>query len=106
MDTLWDAVVTKEMVGLAVAAIAIMLIIGRLPIKKRMKVNDTALWKGGGSFILMFICVAGSFAPGVNDIPLKNWGSILVFGFVAAFVAHLGRAAFKPWMIKRLEDKQ
>jgi succinate dehydrogenase/fumarate reductase flavoprotein subunit len=105
MGSLWEAVVTKEMVGLAVAAIALMYFVGGIAIKGK-RISETKVWKNFGSFILAITCAAGSFAPGVNDIPVKSWGSILVFGFVAAFVAHLGRAAFKPWLAERLKGKQ
>jgi hypothetical protein len=104
MDNIFQEIVTKEMGLLAAGAIAVMLFLGRVPLKDK-KLNQTKMWKNWGIFLLVGICTAGSFAPGVNDIPISEWGGILVFAFVSSMVALLGRAVLKPIILKRLEGK-
>jgi hypothetical protein len=102
MESIFSTIITPGMAGLAAAAIAIMLFLGRIPYKKG-RFNQTKFWKNWGEFVLFAICIAGSFAPGVSNIPYKEWGSLLVFAAVSALVAHLGRKILKPIIITRLE---
>lgn len=104
MDGIWAQIITKEMAVLAAGAVALMLGIGRIPFKGG-KLNETQFWKDWGSFLLTLICMAGSFAPGVNKIPLSEWGGIVIFGAVAALAAHLGRKALAPIFMRKLEGK-
>ena len=104
MDIIWEQIITKEMAGLAAASVAIMLFMGRIPYKGS-RLNRSKIWKDWGEFILVTVCLAGSFAPGVHGIPYKEWGGILVFALVTSMVALLGRKVLKPIIIKRLEGK-
>ena len=104
MEGIFQEIITKEMGMLAACAIAVMLFLGRIPIKGKF-LNTYKLWNQWGIFLLVAICTAGSFAPGVNDIPAKLWGSVLVFAFVTSLVALLGRAVLKPVVINKLEGK-
>lgn len=105
MEGLFAEIVTPKMAALAAAAIAIMLFVGTRPFKGK-KINTTKFWKDWGVAVLIIVCVGGSFAPGINDIPKTEWGSVLVFGFVSAFVAHLGRKILKPIILNRVEGKK
>lgn len=104
MESIFSTIITPGMAGLAAAAIAIMLFIGRIPYKKS-RLNQTRIWKNWGEFVLVAICIAGAFAPGVSDIPYSDWGSLLVFAAVSSLVAHLGRKILKPLIISQLEGK-
>lgn len=104
MESVFSSIITPGMAGLAAAAIAVMLFVGRIP-ANGSRVNQTKFWKNWGEFILVALCIGGSFAPGINDIPKSEWGSILVFAAVSALVAHLGRKALKPVVINKLEGK-
>ncbi len=105
MENIWNEIITKEMAGLAAAAIGVMLFAGRIPYKGK-KLNESDVWKNWGEFILAGVCLAGSFTPGVHDIPYKEWGGILVFALVTSMVALLGRAVLKPIVLRRLEGKK
>ncbi len=105
MNGLFEAVITPSMAGLAAAAIAVMFFIGKIPYKSK-KVNETKLWGDWGDFILVVICTASSFAPGVNQIPVSEWGGILIFAAVSALAAHLGRKILKPIILTKLEGKK
>lgn len=112
---LFENIITKEMATLAVAAIAIMTFIGKIPIKykpaynkpiKSKPINKTKIWKNWGIFLLFIICTAGSFTPGVHEIPCSEWGGILVFAFTTSMVALLGRTILKPIFLSKLEGKK
>jgi hypothetical protein len=105
MGSLFDSVVTPGMAYLAAGAIAVMIFIGRIPYKGK-RINRTKFWKNWGEYVLVAICFGGSFAPGVTDIPANEWGSILIFAAVSAFVAHIGRKLLKPFIITKLEGKK
>jgi hypothetical protein len=104
MESIFSAIVTPGMAGLAAAAIALMLFFGRIPYKGS-RINQTKFWKNWGEFVLVAICIAGAFAPGVSDLPYERWGGLLVFAAVSALVAHLGRKILKPFIISQLEGK-
>lgn len=104
MESIFSSIITPGMAGLAASAIAIMLFIGRIPISGK-RINKTKFWKNWGEFILVILCIGGSFAPGINDISKSEWGSVLVFAAVSALVAHLGRKLLKPIVISRIEGK-
>ena len=89
---------------LAAAAIGLMLFVGRIPIKGA-RLNTKKVWEDWGVFILVAMCTAGSFTPGVHKIPYSEWGGILVFALVTSMVALLGRAILKPIILRRLEGK-
>jgi hypothetical protein len=105
MEGAFSAVISKEMVYLAAAAIAAMLFIGMIPINGK-RLRETKFWQSWGSFVLVAVCFAGSFAPGIHDIPLKNWGAVLAFALCSSMVAHLGRAILKPLVLTKLEGKK
>ncbi len=105
MDSIFSSIITPGMAGLAAAAIAIMLFVGKIPYKG-IRINQTKLWTGWGEFLLLAVCIGGSFAPGVTDISKSEWGSLLVFAAVAALTAHLGRKILKPVILSRLEGKE
>lgn len=105
-ESIFSTIVTKEMAMLAAGAIALMVAIGRIPLKDgKRKLNESLAWKNWGSFILVALCLAGAFAPGVSNIAYKEWGSIVIFGLVASMVAHLGRKILAPIILSRLEGK-
>jgi hypothetical protein len=104
MESIFEAVVTKGMAGLAAAAIGIMLFLGKVPVNGK-KLNSTKFWKDWGIFLLLGICTIGAFAPGVNDIPVNQWGSIMVFAMVSSVVAMVGRKLLKPIIFNKLEGK-
>jgi len=105
-ESIFSTIVTKEMAMLAAGAIAVMLIIGRIPLKAGRRIlNETKVWQDWGSFILVAVCLAGAFAPGVSKIPYSDWGSIVTFGLVSSMVAHLGRKLLAPIILRRLEGK-
>lgn len=105
-ESIFSTIVTKQMSFLAGGAIAVMLILGRIPLKGgKIKLNETSFWKNWGSFVLAGLCLAGAFAPGVSKIPYEDWGSIVIFGLVASIVAHLGRKILAPVILNRLEGK-
>lgn len=107
MNGLFGNILTREMCILAASVIVIMLFIGRIPIKKAtMKLNETIFWKNWGKFILLAFCIAGSFMPGVHDIPYNDWGGIIVFALVSSAAAYYGRAILKPIFLRRLEGKE
>jgi len=105
MEGLFEAIITPSMAGLAAAAVAVMFFIGKIPYKSK-KINETKLWEDWGEFILVAMCIGGSFAPGVNEIPISEWGGILIFAAVSALAAHLGRKILKPIILTRLEGKK
>jgi len=105
MGSIFEAIITPGMAGLAAAAIAIMFFIGKIPYKGG-KVNGTKLWKNWGEFLLVALCIGGAFAPGVSDIPVAKFGAIIIFGMISALVAHLGRKILKPIILAKLEGKE
>ena len=105
MDSIFSSIITPGMAGLAAAAIALMAVLGRIVIRGK-PINKMKWWSDWGSFVLLVICIAGSFAPGVSDIPLQRWGAILVFASVTTLVAHLGRKLLKPLLLTQLEGKK
>jgi hypothetical protein len=104
MEGIFESIITPGMAALAAASIAIMLFVGKIPIKGK-RLNTTKFWTNWGEFILVALCIAGSFAPGVTEIPKSEWGSILIFAAVSALVAHLGRKILKPIFIAKIEGK-
>ena len=105
MGGLFDSVITPSMAALAAAAVAIMFFLGKIQCRGK-QLNTTYFWKNWGDFVLVAICIGGSFTPGVNDIPLSKWGGILIFAFVSALAAHLGRKILKPIFLKKLEGQE
>lgn len=103
MEGLFSQIVTKEMAILAAAAISVMLFLGKVP-WKGAPLNTTKLWKSCGIFILVIVCVGGAFVPGIR--PEGEVGNALIFGFISALVAHLGRKILGPIFLKRLEGKE
>ena len=82
LDFVW-----QEIVGLSVAAIATMTFIGLIPIGKTKKLKSTWFWKNLGVYVLVGVCVGGSFVPAIKtETPI-------MFGLITAFFAHLGRKA-------------
>lgn len=105
MDSIWGEIITKPMGALAAAVIAIMLFLGRIPVKGK-KLNETKWWKDWGIFIMFALATAGSFMPGVHKIPYSEWGGIMIFACTTGMAALLGRAILKPLVLKRLEGKK
>ena len=104
MESLFAQLVTKEMGFLAAGAIAIMYILGRLPINKQCKLlKDTSLWKNYGIFILAVLCIGGAFLPGVVNIPKADWGAAIIFGCLATLCAHAGKKILQPLILNRIE---
>jgi hypothetical protein len=106
VEGIFESIITKNMAMLAVAAIAVMFFIGKIPIKSGKFLNQTGFWGNWGTFLLVIICGVGAFLPGVHNIPRENWGACVVFALVSSIVAHLGRAVLKPLLIRRLEGKK
>lgn len=106
MEGIFESIITKNMATLAASVVAVMLVLGKVPLKNERKLNQTKFWKNWGVFILTGLCMVGSFMPGVNDMPLEEWGSIIVFALVTTIVAHLGRAVLKPLLFRKLEGKK
>jgi hypothetical protein len=102
MEGLFANLFTKEMAILAASAITVMLFVGRIPLENS-RVNETKFWKGWGIFILLIICLAGSFIPGIR--PEGEVGNVIVFGLLSSLAALLGRAILKPIVMNRLEGK-
>lgn len=83
---LWGFNVTS-FIGLVLSATAIMTFIGLIPIGKKKKLNSTWFWKNLGTYVLVVVCIGGAFVPAIKtETPI-------MFGFIAAFVAHLTRKA-------------
>lgn len=82
----WGFNVTS-FIGLVLASTAVMTFIGLIPVGKKKKLNSTWFWKNLGVFVLVVICIGGAFVPAIKtETPI-------MFGFIAAFVAHLCRKA-------------
>ncbi len=104
--TIWESIITPQMAALAAGVIAVMLFIGRIPIRDgKAKLNEMNWWKQWGIFLMFALAVGGSFMPGVHDISYAEWGSILVHGATTGMVALLGRTILKPIILARLEGK-
>lgn len=83
-----------SLIGLVLSATAVMTFIGLVPIGKTKKLNATWFWKNLGVFVLVAICIGGAYVPAVKtETPI-------MFGFIAAFVAHLTRKAI-PGAIRK-----
>lgn len=106
MEGLFAQLVTKEMGFLAAGAIAIMTILGSLPISPTKQLREHALWKNYGIFVLTVICISGAFLPGVVTIPKADWGAIIIFGCLAALCAHAGRKILQPLILNKIEGKK
>ncbi len=104
--SLWKEIITPHMAGLAAGVIAAMLFIGRIPVQGgTAKLNETKVWKDWGLFLMFGLSLAGSFMPGIHDVPYAQWGGIIVFGATTAMTALIGRALLKPFILARLEGK-
>lgn len=103
MDSVFSALITKEMAYLAAAAITIMLFLGKVPIGDK-KLQQTKFWKEYGVFVLLFVCLGGSFVPGIK--PNGEIGFVIIFGLLSAFAAHIGRKLLKPMFLNKLEGKK
>jgi hypothetical protein len=106
MEGIFESIITKEMAMVAAAAIAMMFVVGKIPLKGDRFLNQTEFWGDWGTFILMGLCVVGAFLPGVTKFKPGEWGATLVFALVATIVAHLGRAVLKPLLLRKLEGKK
>ncbi|PNX48318.1 MAG: hypothetical protein BV456_09920 [Thermoplasmata archaeon M8B2D] len=108
MDGLFLEIITKEMAILAGAAMTIMLFVGKIPISKLNEetklLNQTKIWKNFGIFILLIVCLGGSFIPGIR--PDGQWGNAVVFGLLSAFCAHMGKKVLGPLVLNKLEGKK
>lgn len=77
----------QEMAKLSVAAIALMIFIGLIPVSRTTKLKSTWFFKSFGVFILVGVCIGGAYVPAIKtEMPI-------MFGLIAALFAHLGRAA-------------
>ena len=77
----------QEMAKLSVAAIALMIFIGLIPVGKTKKLKSTWFWSNFGVFVLVGVCVGGAFVPAIKtETPI-------MFGLISALFAHLGRKA-------------
>lgn len=104
-SSIWSEIITKPMGGLAAGVIALMLFIGMVPYKGK-KLNETKIWKDWGLYLMFIFTTAGSFMPGVHDIPYSDWGKILIFACTTSMVALLGRGILKPVILNKLEGKK
>jgi hypothetical protein len=108
MNNLFFEIITKEMAVLAACAITIMLFLSKMPVSKlsgkTKLLGKTKLWKNFGVFILLAVCLGGSFIPGIR--PDGEWGNALVFGFLSAFSAHMGKKILGPVVLDKLMSKK
>lgn len=107
MEGIFAQIVTKELGILAAGIIAVMFFVGSIPIKGGIaKLRDHKIWSNWAFFLAVVLGVAGAFMPGVCDMPIEQWGSILIFGCLAAGCAMAGRKVLFPIFMAKLEGKK
>ena len=107
MDNLYSVLFTKEALFLSIAIVGLLFFVGKIPIGKKSKLlRSNKVWRRILPILPLFIGVGAAFAPGVSNIPLEQWGSIIIFGVWCGFVASHGRKILKRGILDNLEERK
>ena len=107
MEGIFAQLITRELGYLTAGVLAVMLFVGSIPIKGgSAKLREHNIWKNWAFFLTVVFGVGGAFMPGVCDIPLSQWGSVVIFGFLGALGAMGGRKLLLPVFLSKLEGKK
>lgn len=100
---MFEQLVTYQLAVAAVAIMAIMLFIGRIPVGRSAQLNETKLWARAGTLFVLALGVGAALIPGVA--PEGTIGQKILWGCVVALVAAFSRSILKPFGLSRLEAK-
>jgi len=104
-----SALLTKEVLAAAAGIVALLWGLGTIPIGESpdgrlRRLRDAKWWRRLLPLLPLGLGVAVAYMPGVAQIPLDQWGAVLVFGLWVGFVASHGRKLIKRLVLDRLED--
>jgi len=103
-----EILLTPKSLSLAAAIVALLFFIGKLPIKLKEHGNKTLendrYWRRLLPIITPILGIIVAFLPGVADIPLDQWGSLIIFGLWTSFMASHGRKIIKRAIFDKIKD--
>lgn len=102
-----EILITKEILLLSAGIVAVIFGLGRIPISKQHNLRDNAWWRRFLPIVPLGLGIGGAFLPGVigSEEPVA-WGTKILAGLWAGFVAAHGRKIIKRMAIDKLDDRK
>jgi len=97
-----ETLVTPQVLALAAAIVAVLFGINKAVPKLRAKV----WWRKLLPVLPLVLGVGGAFLPGVIDHEPGSWGSLVLAGLFAGFLAAHGRKIFKRILLDKMKSEE
>jgi len=97
-----ETLVTPQVLALAAAIVAVLFGIGKAaPVLRKKK-----WWLKLLPILPLVLGVGGAFLPGVITHDAGSWGSLVLAGLFAGFLASHGRNIFKRLLIDKMKSEE
>jgi len=98
-----ETLLTPQVLGLSAGIIAVLFGLGKIPVgdKTLGKLN---WWRKVLPLLPLVLGVAGAFLPGVVETEPGAWGTAILVGLWAGFVAAHGRKVVKRLLMDKLKE--